>query len=449
MNLPEATSPLPQMPYSLEAEQSVLGAILINPRAVLEAVNLLRASDFYLPQNAAIFEAIYELFSAGDVVDSVTISDRLRHRGEYDAERTPAYLLYLAEFTPSSANTERYARIVYEKSMLRAMIGVSQKIAELCYAEREEYLLLMDAAEQMIYELGSGRRLGELRPVAEVVDEAYARIVDLYNNKGDLGGLPSGFGSLDRMIGGLNRSDLILIAARPGIGKTSLALNMASHVALKERRPVAIFSLEMSGEQLVNRMISAHAKVDSFRLRTGRINPEDWPRLTESVSILGDAPIKIDDNAGITVQEIKAKLRREREVGLVIIDYLQLMRSGIRSENRVQEVAEISRSLKIMARELNIPVVALSQLNRSPESRKDKRPMLSDLRESGSIEQDADIVLFLYRDEDSEDPGERNIVKCVVAKNRHGATDTIDFLWQGEFTRFTAIEPEAVHHGPA
>ena len=424
----------------MEAEQTVLGAILINPRAVLDAVSILHPSDFYLPQNAAIFEAVYELFSAGDVVDSVTISERLRQSGHYDPETTPQYLLYLAEFTPSSANTQRYARIVYEKAMLRALISASEQIAQNCMAEAGEFSLLMDQAEQMIYDLSHGRRINEMRPIAEVVDEAYTRISELFNGNRELGGIPSGFSELDAKIGGLSRSDLILIAARPGIGKTSLALNIASHVALKEKKGVAIFSLEMSGEQLVSRMISSLALVDSSRLRTGDIRPDEWTRLAEAVSILGDSPMKIDDNAGITVQEIKAKLRREKDIGLVIIDYLQLMRSGSRSENRVQEVAEISRSLKIMARELDIPVVALSQLNRASESRKDKKPMLSDLRESGSIEQDADIVIFLYRDEDNPDLEARNIVNCSVAKNRHGATGTIDFLWSGQYTRFTSLE---------
>ena len=424
----------------MEAEQSVLGAILINPRAVLDAVSILHPSDFYLPQNAAIFEAVYELFSAGDVVDSVTISERLRQSGHYDPDTTPQYLLYLAEFTPSSANTQRYARIVYEKAMLRALISASEQIAQNCMAEAGEFSLLMDQAEQLIYDLSHGRRINEMRPIAEVVDEAYTRISELFNGNRELGGIPSGFSELDAKIGGLSRSDLILIAARPGIGKTSLALNIASHVALKEKRGVAIFSLEMSGEQLVSRMISSLALVDSSRLRTGDIRPDEWTRLAEAVSILGDSPMKIDDNAGVTVQEIKAKLRREKDIGLVIIDYLQLMRSGSRSENRVQEVAEISRSLKIMARELDIPVVALSQLNRASESRKDKKPMLSDLRESGSIEQDADIVIFLYRDEDNPDLEARNIVNCSVAKNRHGATGTIDFLWSGQYTRFTSLE---------
>ena len=336
-------------------------------------------------------------------MDSVTISERLRQSGHYDPETTPQYLLYLAEFTPSSANTQRYARIVYEKAMLRALISASEQIAQNCMAEAGEFSLLMDQAEQMIYDLSHGRRINEMRPIAEVVDEAYTRISELFNGNRELGGIPSGFSELDAKIGGLSRSDLILIAARPGIGKTSLALNIASHVALKEKKGVAIFSLEMSGEQLVSRMISSLALVDSSRLRTGDIRPDEWTRLAEAVSILGDSPMKIDDNAGITVQEIKAKLRREKDIGLVIIDYLQLMRSGSRSENRVQEVAEISRSLKIMARELDIPVVALSQLNRASESRKDKKPMLSDLRESGSIEQDADIVIFLYRDEDNPD----------------------------------------------
>ena len=424
----------------MEAEQSVLGAILINPRAVLDAVSILHPSDFYLPQIAAIFEAVSELFSAGAVVDSVTISERLRQSGHYDPDTTPQYLLYLAEFTPSSANTQRYARIVYEKAMLRALISASEQIAQNCMAEAGEFSLLMDQAEQLIYDLSHGRRINEMRPIAEVVDEAYTRISELFNGNRELGGIPSGFSELDAKIGGLSRSDLILIAARPGIGKTSLALNIASHVALKEKKGVAIFSLEMSGEQLVSRMISSLALVDSSRLRTGDIRPDEWTRLAEAVSILGDSPMKIDDNAGVTVQEIKAKLRREKDIGLVIIDYLQLMRSGSRSENRVQEVAEISRSLKIMARELDIPVVALSQLNRASESRKDKKPMLSDLRESGSIEQDADIVIFLYRDEDNPDLEARNIVNCSVAKNRHGATGTIDFLWSGQYTRFTSLE---------
>ena len=429
-----------QVPFSQEAEQSVLGTILLNPQAVSEAVGVLRPSDFYSPLNAALFEAVFDLYSASDVVDSVTIADWLKRHGLYDPDTTLKYLLYLAESTPSAVNTERYARIVYEKSMLRSMIAAAQKIIDTCIDEREEFAILMDAAEQAVYDVSRGRRINEMRPVAEVVVEAYDRVVELFNLKGTLGGIPTGFSSLDQIVGGLSKSDLVLIAARPGVGKTALALNIATHVAMKEHKPVAIFSLEMNGVQLVTRMISSHAGVDSFRLRTGRINPNEWSTLAETVTMLGEAPIRIDDNSVITVPEIKAKLRRERtEVGLVIIDYLQLMRSGTRIENRVQEVAEISRSLKIMARELNLPVLALSQLNRAPEARKDKKPMLSDLRESGSIEQDADVVIFLYKDDDSEDIEARNIVKCLVAKNRHGPTDTIDFMWQGEFTRFSTI----------
>jgi len=431
---------LRRMPYSMEAEQSVLGAVLVSPALMPRAAQMLRPSDFYLRQNAEVYEAMYEMFTASETIDVVTVLEKMKALGTYAEETTSAYLVTLAEFVPATANMEKYASIVLDKSLTRQLIAAATDIAESCYAEADAFPALLDRGEQLLFELRGGRSTGEIRPIAEIVDEAYLRLSELAQLGGKLSGISCGYHRIDKLVGGLNKSDLILLAARPGVGKTAFALNIARHVAVTEKKPVAIFSLEMSDVQLVFRMFSNEASIDGSRLRVGDIatGSEEWAALAEAADILGSSHMKIDDSAGTTVAEMKGKLRRERELGLVIVDYLQLMRSGTRTDNRTQEVAEISRSLKIMAKELGVPILALSQLNRSPEARKDKKPMLSDLRESGSIEQDADIVMFLYHDEDN--PEEKGLIHCSVAKNRHGATGIVDFGWRGEYTRFTELE---------
>ena len=428
-----------QAPHSAPAEQAVIGAMLIDPSCIPDVIEKVKSDEFYIQANRDIFDTIFAMFSYGQSVDAVTVLEQMKVRGVFK-DTTQQYLMEVMQVTPTAANVLKYAAIVRDQALLRNLHTAADEINTMIFEGSGGADAMLEAAERKIYALRQGRNVGGLQPISMVIQRVYANLSEAASSGGGIPGLATGLPDLDQTILGLNAGELILIAARPGIGKTSLALNIASHVALKEKKGVAIFSLEMSGEQLVSRMISSLALVDSSRLRTGDIRPDEWTRLAEAVSILGDSPMKIDDNAGVTVQEIKAKLRREKDIGLVIIDYLQLMRSGSRSENRVQEVAEISRSLKIMARELDIPVVALSQLNRASESRKDKKPMLSDLRESGSIEQDADIVIFLYRDEDNPDLEARNIVNCSVAKNRHGATGTIDFLWSGQYTRFTSLE---------
>ncbi len=427
-------------PYSLEAEQSVLGAILINPRALGEVAGMLRHTDFFLEQNQNIFLAMYEMYTSGDLVDIVTVSEKLKQMGLYDETRTQSYLITLADFVPSTANVQLYAKIVYEKAMLRALIEAANTIAENCYAETDEFSIVADQAEQAIYSLSGGRRVGELVHISVALEEAYTRIAQLASGELELGGIKTHFSEIDHMLGGLNKSDLVLIAARPGVGKTALALNIASNVALKDKKLVVVFSLEMSKEQLVSRIISSEALIDSSRLRTGSINDDEWPRLVQAASIINSANIKIDDNPSITIAQMKSMLRREKGIGLVIIDYLQLMHSGSRHDSRANEVAEISRSLKIMARELDVPVIALSQLNRASEARKDRKPQLSELRESGSIEQDADVVMFLYKDEENEEAMAQGIVNLSVAKNRHGSTGVLELKWSGQYTRFSTID---------
>ncbi len=431
-----------RMPFNMEAEQSVLGSILVSPALMPQAAALLRPEDFYLKQNVEVFEAMHRMFIESEVIDVVTVIEKMKVLGTFAAESTTTYLISLAEFVPATSNMQRYAEIVANKAKLRRLISTCTDISESCYDEADEFSVLLDRAEQLLFELRDGRGSELMRPMDEIVDEAYAHLSALSQLGGKMSGIPTGFPRVDRMIGGLNNSDLILLAARPGVGKTAFALNIARHVAVKEKKKVAMFSLEMSDVQLVLRLFSNEASIDSSRIRVGDIggDGDEWVALAEAADILGAAPMRVDDNAGTNVAEMKAKLRREKDLGLVIIDYLQLMRSGGRSDNRSQEVAEISRSLKIMARDLNVPILALSQLNRGPESRADKKPMLSDLRESGSIEQDADIVMFLYKNEDK--PEEKGIVHLTVAKNRHGETGTMDLSWVGRFTRFAEIERE-------
>ncbi|WP_458862509.1 replicative DNA helicase [Acidaminobacterium chupaoyuni] len=436
-----------QTPHSVEAEQSVIGAILFDPACVSKVVELLQPEDFYLESNHAIYETISSMFTGGKKIDPVTVLEEMKLLGYKDqADRN--YFLQLIDITPTSANVMEYARIVREKRMLRDLQKICSEIFDLTRSEQESAQTIAELAEQKIYAIRQGREITGLRHVNSVIKDVYDQLDELAANPGKLPGLPSGFSDLDNALGGLNKSDLILIAARPGMGKTSFALNIIMAAAEKSGKDVAVFQLEMSDTQLATRMLSSEALVDSRKLRMGTLNEEDWDKIAHASAILSKTNIYIEDNSAISVSEIKAKCRRLGDkLGLIVIDYLQLMQGSKSSENRVQQISEISRSLKIMAKELNVPVICLSQLSRGPEQRPNKRPMLSDLRESGAIEQDADIVLFLYRDDYyNPDSEKKNVVECIIAKNRHGEVGTIEMQWLGQYTRFSS--QDKTHYEP-
>lgn len=432
-----------ELPYSLEAEQSVLGAVLVDASCLSVVMDDVRPESFYREENARIFEIMLRLFTTAQPIDHITVLEQTIAEKvfENDADAR-VYLARLIQIMPSTANIAAYARIVREKYYIRSLIMAAREIIESSQSGQNDAQTLLDAAEQRIYDIRQGRDTSCLQRIDSIVLNIYDKLQRISGDeKEQFMGIPTGFAGLDRILTGLNRSDLILIAARPGMGKTSFALNIATQVAVKAKRTVAVFSLEMSNEQLVERILSGDAMVQGNKMRTGELSTEDWVRLAASAQQVAGTPIYIDDTAGITVPEMKARLRRLKDLGLVIIDYLQLMSGTSRSENRVQVVSEITRSLKIMAKELNVPVIVLSQLSRGPESRTDHRPMLSDLRESGSIEQDADSVLFLYRDAYyNRESEEQNVAECIVAKNRHGETGVVQLAWDGEHTRFSSLE---------
>lgn len=429
-----------QTPYSMEAEQSVLGSMLIDPRCIPAVMEMLRQEDFYSESHQRLYEAIQRMFLEGRSVDPVTVLDELKGMGL--REQFPReFLLQLVEMTPHAANVEDYAKIVRSKSMLRELQQVGAEIVELTRAEEDDADTVADLAEQKVYAVRQGREIQGLTPLNSAIQEVYANLDELASSGGKLPGLPTGFSMLDQYIGGLNKSDLILLGARPGMGKTAIALNMAMSAARKSGKTVVIFQLEMSSAQLATRLLSSEGMIDSKKLRMGNLSDDDWQRMAEATQSLGGMKVLIDENSGITVPEMQAKCRRVNDLGLIVIDYLQLMHAPRRTDNRVQEVAEISRSLKIMAKELNVPVLCCCQLSRGPEGRQDKRPMLSDLRESGSIEQDADIVLFIYRDDYYNTDGDNhNAAELIVAKNRHGETGKIDLQWMGQYTAFLPLD---------
>ncbi len=436
------------MPFSPEAEQSVLGAILLDASCLDQVTEILPRSEyFYQVNNALIYEAMLELFALGRPVDFITVLERLKENEHFDESSGKVYLMQLAQLVPAISNVDSYAKIVREKYDVRTLILAAREILEDATAGAADASTLLDSAEQRIFDIRRGKNMQGLQPLGEVIIDTFDRLDRLNSPDKDLyRGIPTGIGELDSTITGLNRSDLIILAARPGMGKTSFALNIARHAAVTVRKKVAFFSLEMGREQLASRLLSTEALVGGTKLRTGELEEGEWARLIEGGDILAKAPIYLDDNSSITVPEMKAKIRRLGGVDLVIIDYLQLMNSAKRIDNRVQEISEITRNLKIMAKELNVPVIALSQLARASEKRTEHRPVLSDLRDSGSIEQDADIVLFLYREDyyqNENPPGEdsdRNSGECIVAKNRHGELKTVSLHWQGEFMRFTSQE---------
>ena len=434
---------LRQPPYSLDAERSVIGSMLIDSRCVSDIVGILKPEDFYLQENRDIFTTIYSMFSYSMNIDPVTVMEQMKQSGLYDEEKTRDYLLQVLDVTPTAANAKQYAQIVADKSLLRQIANAATDISQIVSDEVGTAQSIMDAAEQKIYAIRNGRSNQDLTPISTVLLSVYEQLAERAHSDSAIPGLSTGLRDLDSKINGLNKSDLLLIAARPGMGKTSIALNIALSVAKKSKKAVVIFSLEMSREQLASRLLSNESFVDSQLLLTGKLSEEEWGKLGLAAYALSQTDILVDDNPSITVTEMNAKCRRVDNLGLIIIDYLQLMTSatGKVSDNRVTAVGEISRALKIMAKELNVPVICLSQLNRANESRADKRPMLSDLRESGSIEQDADEVLFLYRaDYYNPDSEEKNVAECIVAKNRHGETGTVKLQWLPQFTTFSDRE---------
>ncbi|MBQ8296873.1 MAG: replicative DNA helicase [Ruminococcus sp.] len=435
-----------ELPHSIEAEQSVLGAVLADPSVLPVVVEKIKPEFFYSDQHKAIYSIILRMFTSGSPVDIITVLDEAEklHIFENSMEGR-RYLAEIGNTLPSTSNIESYCKIVADKYFIRSLGYAARSILEDIQSGEHDSQLLLDAAEQKIYDIRQGRDVKGLIPISEAITEAYDRLGKISGpDKEKYVGARTGFALLDSITSGLNKSDLIIIAARPGMGKTSFAMNIATNVARRSEKDVVTFNLEMSREQLATRILSTEALVDSNCLRNGRISGDDWVRLATSAGYLSTLPMYIDDTASMTVQQMKAKLRRTKNLGLVIIDYLQLMESTTRSDNRVVVISEITRQLKVMAKELNVPVILLSQLSRGVESRTDKRPMLSDLRESGSIEQDADIVLFLYRDAyyNKESP-RQNISECIVAKNRHGETGTVELIWDGQYTRFSNPEYNA------
>ena len=436
---------LKQLPHSVEAEQAVLGSMLIDARCVPEVIDQLRPDDFYVKQNREIYETIYSMFNYSLTIDPVTVLENMKQNGVYDENTSRGYLLQLMDTTPTAANVKEYIGILKDKTLLRRVAETAGELTVLIQQGTETGQDVLEAAEQRIYAIRQGRAAQGLTPISQVLLDVYARLEELAASDSAIPGLSTGLTDLDRAISGLNKSDLILLAARPGMGKTSMALNILLEAGKKSGKNVVFFSLEMSREQLALRLISSECFVDNKKLVTGNLAPEDWEKIMVATESLNRSHILIDDDSTVSVADILAKCRRVDNLGLVIIDYLQLMQSAggrqYSGENRQQVVSDISRALKIMAKELNVPVVCLSQLSRGPESRTDKRPMLSDLRESGAIEQDADIVMFLYREGyyDKETPNP-NLAECIIAKNRHGETRTVELQWLPEFTTFGNME---------
>lgn len=433
-------------PQNIEAEQAVLGAMLIEREAISKVAEFLRPEDCYREAHRLIYNAMLELFNKNDAVDMVTVIEFLRKEDKLEAAGGISYITSLTNSVPTAANVLYHAKIVEEKALLRQLINAATNIASMGYEDSEEVAGILDTAEKTILAVSSRKSGGDFTPIKSIIFDAFSKIESLYASKGSITGLSTGFKDLDKLTSGLQPSDLILIAARPSMGKTAFVLNIAQHVGVKEKQAVAVFSLEMSKEQLVQRMLCAESTIDSQRLRIGQLEDNDWKKLIDGADRLSAAPIFIDDTPGITVMEMRSKCRRikiEHDLKLIIIDYLQLMQGSSKkggSENRQQEISEISRALKGLAREIGVPVIALSQLSRSVESRQVKKPMLSDLRESGSLEQDADIVAFLYRDDYyNPDSEQKNITEVIIAKHRNGPVDTVQLFFHKQFTKFSDL----------
>jgi len=435
---------LRQLPHDLDAEQAVLGSMLIDADCVKEIIDKLRPSDFYLRQNQDIFEVIHSMFLQSLPIDGITVCGEMQKAGLFD-ENTRSYLAQLMDVTPTSVNAPAYAAIVRDKALLRAIAHAASEITAMVQEGIGETDALLEAAEQKIYAIRRGQSAQQMARIQEVLPEVLDRLSEMSEHENHLPGLSTGLSALDQKITGLNNSDLILLAARPGMGKTSMAMNVALNVAKNEGKKVAIFSLEMSREQLVTRLLSTEALVENNRLRTGLLRETDWEKIAGAATVLNHLDILIDDNPLLSVADMNAKCRRIENLCLVVVDFLQLMTSAGNSrrggENRQQVVSDISRALKIMAKELQVPVLCLSQLSRAGVARSNKRPILSDLRESGAIEQDADIVLFLYREDYYDEETENhNLAECIIAKNRHGETGTVELQWLPEYTTFSSLD---------
>ncbi len=440
-----------RLPYSVEAEQAVLGSIIIDPQCLNDIAVNMKSEYFYIPQHKEIYTALSSMYELSQTVDFVSLLEKLKKSGVYDDAGGKAYLTQLVQTVPTSANVLTYAAIVRDRYYARALMTAAQGIIKDINDDSEDADKLISAAEQRIYDIRQGRDVTGLTHIKSVIEnETYDRLTKMSNpeTRGDYVGIPTGLGELDKMITGLNKSDLIILGARPGMGKTAFALNIARNVAVNENKTVCFFSLEMTRDQLAQRMLSSEAGIPSAKLRTGELEADEWTRLAQAGDVLSKTQIYFDETSGITVQEMKAKLLRMKKVDLVVVDYLGLMKSAKKTENRVQEVSEITRNLKIMAKDLKIPILVCAQLSRGTESKGGShKPALADLRESGSIEQDADIVLFLYREKyydnekkEDEDMGDPNKAECIVAKNRHGEIGTVDLYWNGQFTRFTSVD---------
>ncbi len=434
------------LPHSMEAEQSVVGSMLMDREAIVVASELIGGEDFYNRQYGVLFETMVELHDAGSPVDLVTLQNRLKEKDVPPEVSSLEFVRDLITAVPTSANVKYYAAIVSEKSTLRKLIRLNEDIAGTCYAGKESLEYILEDTEKRVFQLVQKRTTDDYVPIRQVVMNAMDKIEMAARNKGSVTGIPTGFVDLDYRTAGMQPSDLVLIAARPSMGKTAFALNIAQYVAFKKNMTVAIFSLEMSKEQLVNRMFSLESNVDAQKLRTGQLNDQEWERLIESAGIIGKSNLIIDDTPGISISELRSKCRKyklEHNLSMIIIDYLQLMTGsgGRSSDSRQQEISDISRSLKAVARELGVPVLALSQLSRAVEQRPDHRPMLSDLRESGAIEQDADVVMFIYRDDYyNKDTDKKGVSEIIIAKQRNGPIGTIELAWLPEYTKFANLE---------
>lgn len=428
-------------PHDEDAEEAVIGSMLTDKDAVIAAIEVLKPEDFYKDDNKTIFEAEASIYAKGEPIDFITVKEELISMGKFDAVGGNEYLATLTDKVPTTANIEKYVKIVEDKSLLRTLIKTANELIDLGYSQNEEIESLMDSAEKKIFDIMQRKSQKGYSSIKDILVDSFTQLQELYNNKQHITGVPSGFIDLDNKTAGFHKSELILIAARPAMGKTAFALNIATNAAVQANIPVVVFSLEMSKEQCANRILCSQAMVDSQKVSKGDISDEEWEKLAVASGELSESSgIFIDDTAGITVAEIRAKCRKlkiEKNIGLIVIDYLQLIQGSGKSSSREQEIAEISRSLKILAKEIDVPVIALSQLSRAPEARTDHRPMLQDLRESGSIEQDADIVMFIYRDDYYNPQAEQtNIAEIIIAKNRSGPVGTTELLWMPSFTKF-------------
>lgn len=436
-------TPLRSLPYNLEAEQSVIGSMLIDKTAIARAVEVLKSDDFYRDSHKVIFNAIFELYQKDTPIDMITLLEHLRSAEKLEASGGVTYISEISNSIPSTANLSSYIKIVEDKSILRRLIRASTEIMENCYNKQDDVEAVMDLAEQKVFNIAERKNSSDFEAMNTVLERGFLEIERIFNNKGETTGVSSGFPELDAMTSGFQSGDMILIAARPSMGKTTFALNLVEHAALRGGKNVAVFSLEMSKEQLAYKLLCSQANVDMTKLRNGNLEDKDWENIAKASGPLAAAKIFIDDTAGTSIMDMRSKCRKlkmEHGIDMIVIDYLQLM-SGSNPENRQQEVSEISRSIKALAKEMQCPVIALSQLSRGPEQRADHRPMLSDLRESGSIEQDADIVMFLYRDEYyNKETEDKNVAECIISKQRNGPVGTVKLAWIGQFSKFARLD---------